>query len=321
MCKNKIILAVLLLSFAFASCDKPTEPTNITKQDWGKVKYYSDFLFDKYVPDTLYKELQFEFNQTAIDSVSEEIELIVVKGKEIANKDTVYYEYETEAAKDIQLLKDRVKCENNILTISTAESGKIIEIGIILPAGKSTYQDEKIHLSLRVKNAGGLDYIDNVDFETGKNKQLTHEWTIHKDKVYNLLGFWLFLALAVSAVILVTWYVIAHFFVNPSTKFSKLFIDYNDGAGEQRINMGGAYKLFCTNKKTKFSVFSKFFVGVVKVEVNDFWTHPVTITSGSRDNVRVSGLREFGLEPDETVRKEPFEITNDNGQKAILTTA
>jgi hypothetical protein len=300
------------------SCNKPNDNPDITKKDWGKTKYYKEFPFCPYEPDTLEKKLMFEFNETALDSLTEDIELIVVRGKEILTQDTVYCEYESEAAKDIILFKERVLCEDNILKINKAESGKTITLRIVLPAG-GTYADETIHLGLRVKNAGGLDYIDNIDLE--KEKQLSHEWTIKKDKVWNPLGFLLFWAMVVIVVILLACYIIAHFFINPSTKFSKVFVDYNDGAGEQRINMGSAYKLLCTNKKTKFSIFSKFFVGVVKVEVNDFWTSPLTIKSGTRNNIRLSGTANYELDNDETVRKEPFTITNENGQKATITTA
>jgi hypothetical protein len=299
------------------SCDEPPQNSNVTKTDWGRVSYYSDFLFDKYVPDTLTKKLKFEFNETALDSITEEIELIVVKGKEKATGDTVYCEYESESAKDIVLLKNGIKCDENILSISTTENGKIITLGIVLPAG-GKYEDETIHLGLRVKNAGGLDYIDNLDLE--KERVLSHEWTIRKDDVYNPLGLLLFWFFVVVVTILAVCFIFSRI-LNPSTKFSKLYIDYDDGAGEQRINMGRAYQLLCTNKKTRSSIFHKFFVGTVKVEVNDFWTHPVTIKSGMRHYIRISGLGEFELNPDETVRKEPFTITNDNGQKATITTA
>ncbi|MDR1527825.1 MAG: hypothetical protein LBS46_09210 [Dysgonamonadaceae bacterium] len=312
-----MIPSIWLLSLVVASCDEPPKKANVTRTDWGKASYYSDFLFDKYQPDTLTKKLQFEFNETALDSITEAIALIVVKGKETATKDTVYCAYESEPAQDIVLLKNGMKCEENVLSISTEENGKIITLQIILPAG-GQYEDETIHLGLRVKNAGGLDYIDNIDLE--KERLLSHEWTITKDNVYNPMGLLLFWILVVIVTLLTACFIISRI-LNPSTKFSKLYIDYDDGAGEQRINMGHAYQLLCTNKNTRFSIFHKFFIGVVKVEVNDFWTHPVTIKSGTRHNVRISGLGEFELHPDETVRKEPFTIVNENGQQATITTA
>jgi hypothetical protein len=159
---------------------------------------------------------------------------------------------------------------------------------------------------------GGLDRIENIGLESGI--------CVKKYNGYNPLALLLFWVIIVILAILLACFIISRF-VNPSTKFSKVFIDYNDGAGEQRVNMGSAYKLLCTNKKTRFSVFSKFFVGVVKVEVNDFWTSPLTIKSGTRNNIRLLGITNYELDNDETVRKEPFTITNESGQKVTITTA
>jgi hypothetical protein len=319
---NKLLL--LLLPLALLSCNKPSEE-NPNNHFWGKRKFYTDFplnLKNYNVSDTTHtfrKTLRFEFNQVAKDSIAEAVEFqlverIVELGKDGLPKDTTYLPV---LEKEISLFSNGVKCENNVLKINTNDEIVPLEIAFTKDTGK---EDHKYTLCLRVINNGGLDRIGNIDVSDAKNVVLADEWVLEKDYVYNPLAKGLFWTFVVIVVVLTVCFIISRI-ANPTVKFSKLYIDYDDGAGEQRIDMGSAYKLLCTNKKTKFSVFSKFFVGVVKVEVNDFWTHAVTIKSGTRNNVRVSGLGEFEMDTDETVRKEPFTITNDNGQKVIIVTA
>ncbi|MDR0969458.1 MAG: VWA domain-containing protein [Lentimicrobiaceae bacterium] len=220
-------------------------------------------------------------------------------------------------------IKVKVTSTDSILSINqivTVENKEIVfDLKYSQPYETlKTQLAEKTLVPLKIELTNQSELPDIVQL-TSENINL--ELINKPEKTINPLALLLFWLAASIATILLACYIIAHFFVNPSTKFSKIFIDYNDGAGEQRINMGGAYKLLCTNKKTKFSIFSKFFVGTVKVEVNEFWTHPVTIGSGMRDNVRVSGLGSFELNTAETVRKEPFSITNDSGKTITITTA
>jgi hypothetical protein len=282
-------LAVLLLS----SCGDDSKGTF-----WGETKYYSNFPFKSYEPVIMEKTLSFDFNDDARQRITSDIEFEVVE-KDEHDKFV--------CPEGIVVCKNNEKCANNILKVKPTENEVILGIEFTEKARKGNHT-----LYLRATNTGGLDRIDYLE--------LTNGFCVKKTEVMNPMAFILLWSIIVVIVILAVCF-IASRIVNPSTKFSKLFIDYNDGAGEQMIKMGSAYKLLCTNKKTRVSVFSKFFVGVVKVEVNDFWTYPVTLKSGTRNNIRLLGMSNYQLDNDETVRKEPFSITNENGQKVTNTTA
>jgi hypothetical protein len=295
MKKHILFIVVATAAMLFSSCG---DENNSTGQFWGETEYYDDFLFSKYESKIMKQPLALEFNDDAKRLITSDIEFEVVE----KNADDKLIR-----AEGIRLHKNGEVCLNNILKIKTTDSEVELGIEFLSNAHKGNHT-----LYLNAIDMGGLDRIDYLE--------LTNGFCVKKEDIMNPLKLGLLWTFAIIVVILAVCFIISRI-VNPSTKFSKLYIDYDDGAGEQRIDMGSAYKLLCTNKKTKYSVFSKFFVGVVKVEVNDFWTHDVTIKSGTRNNVRVSGLGEFEINTDETVRKEPFTITNENGQKATITTA
>ena len=122
--------------------------------------------------------------------------------------------------------------------------------------------------------------------------------------------------------ILVVWYIIAHFVVNPSVAFSRVSIQYPDSPYEIDVRMKGAYVLHLDSKEHDCSALHKFFIGYEASEVNDFWTSPMKIKTGSRRNViKIIGSGPYEIEPDDLVRKEPITITNENGQKATITTS
>jgi hypothetical protein len=291
--KTKHAFKIGLVAVLFSSCKD-----EVKGEVWGETQFYSNFLFKKYEPVKMEQTLEFEFNDDARRLVTNDIIFEVV---EKDNNDHFV------VVKDVVLYKNGEVCPDNMLKIKPTE----IEVKLGIEFTETTREGNHT-LYLREKGQSGLDRIDYLELADG--------FVVKKDDVYNPLGLLLFWALVTLAVILVVCFIVSRI-ANPVVKFSKVFIDYNDGAGERKIKMGSAYKLLCTRKRTKFSIFSKFFVGVMKVEVNEFWTHPVTITSGTRNHIRVSGLGEFELDNDETVRKEPFTITNDNGKKATITTA
>jgi hypothetical protein len=278
----------------FASCKD-----EVKGEFWGETKFYGNFLFKKYEPVKMERTLEFEFNDDARRLVTNDIAFEVVEKDE---KDHFV------VVKDVVLYKNGEVRSDNILKIKSTETE--MKLGIEFT---ETAREGNHTLYLREKGQSGLDRIDYLELADG--------FVVKKDDVYNPLGLLLFWVLVVLAIILAVCVIVSRI-ANPVVKFSNVFIDYHDGAGERKIKMGSAYKLLCTGKRTSFSIFSKFFVGVVKVEVHEFWTHPVTITSGKRNYIRVSGFGEFELDTDERpVRKEPFTITNKNGEKATITTA
>ncbi len=305
MLRNKI-LPLILLSLWFWSCKKTTENPN--RVIWGETEYYNNFLIKKYEPVIMTQTLELKFSDDAKRLLNSDIKFEAVERNE---------QDKFVKVKGIKLYKNRILCADGILRINSKEKEQNIELGIEFTEDA---KEGNHTLYLQVIDGGGLDRIDDTDLSADDEIILAHEWVVKKNDVYNPLAKLLFWVGVAIIVILIACFIVSRI-TNPSTKFSKLYIDYHDGSGEKRIRMGSGYKLLCTNKKTRFSILYKFFVGVVKVEVNDFWEHPLTMKSGRRDSIRISGLGEYSLDEEETIRKEPFTITNNSGQKVTITTA
>ncbi len=318
---NRFLLIALLLTTV--SCGNGKEDNEATQQlGWGKLEHFDDFLVKYDSPRTDPRKLKFDFNEAARDSVSA-IRLQLVERYEVwndaANRSDTKYRIPTE----VKMYKDTVECPDNILTIGPAD--KEAEISFAFDKDASFHKgDHDYAFMLQIVDNGGLDRINNTDVSVAGGTSpvyLTHVWELRKDAVMNPLEKGVMWGGIGLAVFLLVWYVISRR-VNPVNKFSRIHFDYHDGAGEQtRKGVGSCYKVVCTNRKQKKSIFYRFFVGNIFFEVNEMWTSPVTIRCGSRNRLRLSGAANYELDTDETIRKEPFTLTNEEGQKATVTTA
>jgi len=292
---HKLFIVIAFTALLFSSCDNPSKG-----EFWGETKFFSNFPGREYKSVIMEQTLEFDFNDDA-QRLIDNIEFEVVKKNEQDKFVPVREE-------KIVLYKNGKKCANNILKVKSSE--KEVTLGI-----EFTKEAEKGYhtLYLREKGTSGLDRIDYLE--------LTGGFCVVKYDVWNPLALIMFWGLVAIIAFLLVWHILSRT-VNPNIRFSKIYFDYNDGQGEQeRRGIGKCYKIVCTNKKQRVSPFYKFFVGNIAFEVNEFWAHPVTIKSGTRNNVRITGLGEFELNSDETVRREPFTITNDHEQKVTITTS
>ena len=79
MCsKRLLILAVLCPLMLLASCGKKADEPNAPTR-WGKENYYDKFLWKKHVPDTLYRTIEFDFNQDAKNYMDKPLRLGLFK--------------------------------------------------------------------------------------------------------------------------------------------------------------------------------------------------------------------------------------------------
>jgi len=316
---NKFITFLTVSVFLFASCEKP-EKINPNKHSWGTKNLYADFLINHFhfsdTSNVFHKRLFLEFNQEAKASSTGTLELQLVEKITKFGADGLPKNSEFQPTREFSLFKNGEKCSDNILKINNEDKKADITIAF---NQNTKFEDHSYTLCLKVINNGGLDRIDNTDVSAPNNIILTDEWVLEKKYVHNPLGLLFFWGIVGIIGILILCFVLSRV-INPSTKFSKLYIDYHDGGGDHIVKMGSSYKLICTNNKKKYSIFYRFFIGNVKVEVNDFWTNPVTINSGRMDTVQLTGLGDLQLENDTTIRKEAIIITG-NGQKVTIITA
>ena len=79
MCSKRfLILAVLCPLMLLASCGKKADEANAPTR-WGKENYYDKFLWKKHVPDTLYRTIEFDFNQDAKNYMDKPLRLGLFK--------------------------------------------------------------------------------------------------------------------------------------------------------------------------------------------------------------------------------------------------
>ncbi len=291
---NKIFYITSVLILLFTSCSDGVKDKAIS---WGVTDMYEDFLGWDY--DTVYmnQTLVLDFNDDAKRLITQPIEF------EIAEKDTAGKYI---PVRGIEVKKNGESCKNNCFSITTNDDS--ISLSIIFT---TEAEDREYKLYLTEKDNGGLDVIDNELELDG--------FTVTKRSISNPLAKGLLIGIIILAIIIVTWIVVMRVFVNPNLKFSRVIVNYGDG--ERRVNTGGCYKLVCTNRPIKVSALEKIFVGNIAVEVNEFWTKPLTIQCGKSRRLRILGRSNYDISADMPVRKEEMTITNSDGKSATICTA
>ena len=79
MCaKRFLICAMLCPLILLVSCGKKADDATAPTR-WGKTNYYEKFLWKKHVPDTLYRTMEFDFNQDAKRYMKESLRLGLYK--------------------------------------------------------------------------------------------------------------------------------------------------------------------------------------------------------------------------------------------------
>lgn len=265
--------------------------------DWGQTEYYSNFLWKDYTPVRMEQTLLLELNDDAKSLWKGEIEFELV----VKNSDGTFT-----PTKQVHLYKNGTRCANNHLVVTSSDKEIVVGIEFLEDAPEGCYT-----MRLNPINKGGLDRIEQIELQNGFNVQ--------KTVVTNPLAVQAICLGILLIALFLAWMLLSRVVLYPNVKFSKISFNYNDGAGDYMKRVGGCYKIICTNQPKRVSVFHKIFIGNIYVEVNPFWEQEMTIMSGSRNNIRLITRGEYIL-PDESVRKEVFEIKNSNGQKVDIET-
>lgn len=265
--------------------------------DWGATEYYNDFWWNHYTPTKMEQTLLLDFNDDAKSLFQGEVEF------ELASKNE---HGEWVPARFMKLYKNGALCENNRLKFTVNDSEVVVGVEFLPETPEGSYS-----LMLTPVSLGGLDRIEQIELESG--------FIVQKTDIANPLAVKTMSLGTFLLIVLVAWIILSRLIFNPNVKFSKISFDYNNGSGEYMRRVGGCYKIICTNKRKKISIFHKIFVGGVYVEVNPFWEHEVTIMSGSRNRIRIVTRGEYGL-PDDPVRREVFSIMDASGNKVNIET-
>lgn len=266
---------------------------------WGKTKYFKDSILKKYTPVVMSKTLNFSLNEDGQDLAETEFSFSIYE--EMPNGKKVI-------ASNVTLYKNGVACPDNILRVKGGEGDVVVGVEFSPDAAEGYHK-----LFLKEQSLNGLDRIDYVSLGEG--------FIAEKTDVMNPANELTMWVLIVLASFYVAWVLLLRPIFCPYVKFTKVDIYYPDNAGEVQVRTRGFCNVILTNKPIKQSVWSKIFFVQDKVEVNEVWTQPVKIASGSKLNLKVYTRLDVDTSPlDMPERRTKFHIINDENQKIGIET-
>lgn len=279
MSSNRLIILLAFPALLLCACNKENDKNAATR--WGKENYYKDFLWKKHVPDTLYREIAFDFNDDAKNFMSEPLQLGLFK--------------KTDSGKMLQVMENEMevfvggaKCENNVITVEPGTEK--IKVGLVFnPAAENKVH----HWYFKTVNDGGLERINDMDADTFNNPESSlMEVEAEKDKVMNPLAEGsMFTGVFLFAVLLVWLFVLKLIFF-PTFKVGKIILsDPVPYMSQKRLR--GTRKLILTKNKSSQSGINRFLTGKIIYDVNPMWTSDIVIEPRDRNSVRVRASKEY----------------------------
>ena len=307
MCSKRfLILAVLCPLMLLASCNKETNNTNAPTR-WGKENYYDKFLWKKHVPDTLYRTIEFDFNQDAKNYMDKPLRLGLFKktdtGKMLPVTDT-----------EMEVFVDGKKCPQNIIDVQPGTDQ--LKVGIVF---KPNAENKVHHWFFRAVDDGGLERINDMDPDTYKadNASLM-DIEVEKNKVMNPLAMGTTLTTLLLLAALLVWLFVMKAIFFPSFRVGK--IQLSDPIPYNTLKrMRGYRKMILTNKQPKQGFFDRVFAGKILYEVNELWTSDVVIEPKDRNSVRLRCPRDFMADARVLKKNQEYTIQNmTTGKKTTI---
>lgn len=298
MCsKRYMLLAVLCPLLILASCSNNTNDSNAPTR-WGKENYYNKFLWKKHIPDTLYRTVEFEFNQDARNFMNRPLRLGLYKktdnGKMLPVTD-----------KEMEVFVDGNKCQGNIIDVKPGTDQ--LKVGIVF---RPEAENKVHHWFFRAVDDGGLERINDMDSDTynADNASLL-DIEAEKHKVMNPLAEGLILIGIVLLTAFLVWMLILKAIFFPTFRVGK--IQLSDPAPYNSLKRLRGYRmLILTNKIQTQSFFSKLFTGKILYEVNDLWKSSITIEPKDRNSVRLRCPNDYLANARVLRRNEDYTIEN-----------
>ena len=298
MCsKRLIILAVLCPLLLLASCNKEANNANAPTR-WGKENYYDKFLWKKHVPDTLYRTIEFDFNQDAKTYMDKPLRLGLYKKTDSGKMLPV-----TES--EMEVFVDGKKCANNIIDVQPGTDQ--LKVGIVFnPAAENKVH----HWFFRAVDDGGLERINDMDPDTynADNASLM-DVEVDKHKVMNPLAEGTILTAILLVAALLVWMFVMKAILFPTFRVGK--IQLSDPVPYNTLKRMRSYrKMILTNKTPKQGFFDKVFAGKILYEVNDLWTSDVVIEPKDRNSVRLRCPKDFMADARVLKKNQEYTIQN-----------
>lgn len=298
MCSKRfIILAVLCPLMLLASCGKKADEPNAPTR-WGKENYYDKFLWKKHVPDTLYRTIEFDFNQDAKNFMDKPLRLGLFKKTDSGKMLPV-------TENEMEVFVDGEKCPQNIIDVQPGTDQ--LKVGIVF---KPEAENKVHHWFFRAVDDGGLERINDMDPDTYKadNASLM-DIEVDKNKVMNPLAMGTALTSLLLIAALLIWLFVMKAILFPTFRVGK--IQLSDPVPYNTLKrMRGYRKMILTNKQPKQGFFDRVFAGKILYEVNDLWTSEVVIEPKDRNSVRLRCPKDFMADARVLKKNQEYTIQN-----------
>lgn len=298
MCSKRfIILTVLCPLMLLASCGKKADEPNAPTR-WGKENYYDKFLWKKHVPDTLYRTIEFDFNQDAKNFMDKPLRLGLFKKTDSGKMLPV-------TENEMEVFVDGEKCPQNIIDVQPGTDQ--LKVGIVF---KPEAENKVHHWFFRAVDDGGLERINDMDPDTYKadNASLM-DIEVDKNKVMNPLAMGTALTFLLLIAALLVWLFVMKAILFPTFRVGK--IQLSDPVPYNTLKrMRGYRKMILTNKQPKQGFFDRVFAGKILYEVNDLWTSEVVIEPKDRNSVRLRCPKDFMADARVLKKNQEYTIQN-----------
>lgn len=276
--KKLIFLFAIIYLLSGVSCSHEEERSEIPSLIWGKSIFYNDFIWEKYVPDTLTRVLRFDFNQDARLFMKEPLAMTLVK----KNGDD---RYEPVSEQEAVLFLDGNRCADNIILID--KNKKQAALGIVFNWEMS---EGNYFWYLKIVDPGGLDRIN--DLEAGEGDLLVQEIQVIRDKHWNPLALWCLIIAVVLIVLLAVWMLVLRPLFYPTFKVGKIMLrDPVPYMSNHRLS--GKRALVLTSKAQKQGLLSRIFTNRIQYDINPLWVSDVVITPRNRKSVRIKTTGDY----------------------------
>lgn len=260
--------------------NKPEKTVRFYADNFGKTNYFKDFLWKKYVSDTLKNEISFEFNDDAKAFMKDSLQLALFKKAENGTLIPVNED-------EITLLVNGKKCQNNIITVFS--NTKLLNVGLVFNPKAA---NKVHHWFFKVIQDGGLERINDLDAKTFRAEGSSLlEVETEKNRIMNPLAeVFMFIGLGLLALILL-WFVALKSLIFPTFRVKTIMLNNPNHMCEKKIH--NARKLILTKEKVKQSGISRFFSGTIVYDIHPVWTTDIVIEPRDKKSAKIETSPEY----------------------------
>lgn len=272
------IILPLFLTFVVSCKDDIRSDSNYL----GVSNAYKSFLWCKHVPDTIRKDIVFEFNEDSRKMLDEDVILgLFVKSANPDGKE-IFARLDTCRAK--LFVDDKLSPDNTIRISPDKELPSVrYRLGIVFP----NVEESRIHTwFIKVIDNGGLDRINDYEITGFNPEPVIGQVFVETVKKANPLKIWIIALSSVLILLLVLWCTILQYLFYPRFKIGYILIGEEDSV-PQPVKCKG-YRLFVlTSGKKRQNAFSRILTGKIRYFDHPGCTIDVIIEPVDKKSVRI----------------------------------